>query len=263
MENEGAAVIDWPPHFLERFFMGALVIKRFLKTAALLGSDNDHERLAAARQGTAMLREAGLDWTEVLQAGLNSLGHGAEPVPGQRSTVANAFEDIFKDLFTRVAPKASPAASSAQPTTPEADDPAPTPKGNGVHEIFEDALNGFKSFRSSDTGSPAGDAMNRAAPPRARFRRREAPAASRQVSGPDIPFRCFGVPVLIDQRTQKTPMIVFQLRAGEVTYGPLVAFEQLEALAAAIDLKTPVSGYVSQPSNLTHMPKFKLSLLPV
>lgn len=245
--------------------MGALTTKRFLKTAALLGSDNDHERLAAARQGTAMLREAGLDWTEVLQAGLNSLGHGEAPIPGQRSTVANAFEDIFKDLFTRVAPKASPAASPAPAasTTPDADDPAPTPKGHGVHEIFEDALNGFKSFRG-DTGSPAGDAMNRAAPPRARFRRRETTAAvSRQVSGADIPFRCFGVPVLIDQRTQKTPMIVFQLRAGEVTYGPLVAFEQLEALAAAIDLKTPVSGYVSQPSNLTHMPKFKLSLLPV
>lgn len=222
-------------------YMGALAVKRFLKTAALLDSANEHERSAAARQASAMLREAGVDWTDVLSAGLSSLGHCPSATPARPPF---RFEDVFAELFKTKPTTAVPPARAAAAS---------------VHDHFADVIKGFTQPKKNER-DPMNDAMRAAVEGTGQTRRFRRRPARTGVSGRDIPGEAMGTPRLIERREKTWVMLVFYLDTATVSYGPMVAFDHIESLTQAMENKTPVLGRVTQPGAALHLPKFQLAL---
>lgn len=221
--------------------MSDLVVKRFLKTAALLDSDNEHERSAAARQATAMLREVGLDWTTVLEAGLTKLGHaGVENVAG-----AGKLDDFWQDLFK---PKASRAAQAAKVHITAA-----------INDIFAEAVKGYnKVMPPAASHDPLVEALGNS------INGTDQAGQSglkprRTLSGRSIPFHVLGVPRLVERREARLNLVVFYMDTQAASYGPLVAFEHIEMLTQAMNDGTSLSGHVRQPVDANQLPKFVLS----
>jgi hypothetical protein len=217
--------------------MTPLSVKRFLRTAALLDSTNDNERLTAARQASALLREAGLDWTQVLQAGLQRLG--LSDVDATAAPAARTSREKFDDLFTQVRDKARAVV---------------TPKASSEGEGRDDSFSAFVGdmFKGvSNTFSSVAKAVSEAATP--------APAPS-EISGPAIPAQIEGVPELIQEVRLEIPTLVFFLICGHHRYGPLIARDNLEQIHRAMQQHQAISGCVAPAAGVLDFPRFTLAL---
>ena len=99
-------------------------VERFLKTAGLLASSNEHERATAAKHATAMLTEAGLDWNQVLRAGLGHVGVSSPASAAGKPDLADVVGSMFGDFFSQLhrakpqpAPQPEPAPRPRRPTS--------------------------------------------------------------------------------------------------------------------------------------------------
>lgn len=219
--------------------MTTLSTRRFLRTAALMDSANEHERSTAVRQASAMLREADLDWTTVLKAGLTQLGLGepraAQPFGSPTPSNDNSpFRDIFAEFFGN-----SVFNATAQPRRPAAQ-PQPEPKPKSTAETVAEAL-GEKPQR---------------------FKRR-SPAATVHLSGSEVPAFVQGkIKIIEDRRTDRTPALIMAVCASGVEYGPLIAFAKLDDLRTWAAQNEVVQGRVAQPSEVYHLPRFTFTAVP-
>lgn len=211
--------------------MSTLHTRRFLRTAAMLDSANEHERSTAARQASAMLREAGLDWTVVLKAGLTQLGVGAAEIQGSTMGAGPDIDSLFGDAFAAIFRNSDFVKSAKQRPTP-----APAPRSTA--ETVAEAL-GEKPQR---------------------FKRRN-PGQTSHVDGARIPGFVHGwVKILEDRRGDRTPALILAICDGGTEYGPMIAFAKLEELLAQAALVETVQGRVIQPSEVYHLPRFSLTV---
>lgn len=210
--------------------MGSWCTKRFLRTAALLASDIDNERLTAARQASAMLRDAGLDWATVLQAGLKQMGvSDPEPTPPTASDPVRQARTKFDDLFQQVRAKAREVVQpSAEPN-----------RSSFLGDVFK----GVSSTLSSVT-----KAVN------------EARTPAKEISGTAIPAQVEGIPELIQEVRLTRPMLVFSLIWGNHRYGPMVAYDNLEQIHKAIQQGQSIVGMVAPETSALDFPRFQLAL---
>ena len=194
--------------------MTTLSTRRFLRTAALLDSSNEHERSTAARQASAMLREAGLDWTTVLKAGLTQMGLGEVATApsfadGVSSGAASPFGDIFAEFF------GSTIFNSGANTARPGHQAQPKPAADPIAEALKEKPH--------------------------RFNRRKPTVA--HVGGDKIPRFVHGTIKIIDnRRTDRTPALILAVCDSEVEYGPLIAFAKLDELEAMAERGQAVSG---------------------
>jgi hypothetical protein len=200
---------------------------RFEKTLRRLASDNEHERAVAAKHASAMLREANLDWKDVLRSDLFALTPRRSDNP-----LSDIFGDIFSDLFRQAGSREKPAASPAAPPPAQPPTPSPTVRGFGFGRA------------KAPLGTP-----NAATYP--------------VVQGKDIPRQVEGRVIIQGKNDlgQGKRMLIVQIAddTHQRLYAPLVVFRattiaRLEALAQT---QETVRGHVRHPTAPTHLPMFE------